>query len=362
MKYYPNLKILNSKVDYIKTLKRSVADNKMTTGPKCYDLEKKLKNILNVKHVVLTTSGTSALMMATLALDISYNDKVLCSNLAWVAATNPVLIVGGKIIVVDTEKNSELVSFVELNKAIIKHKPKFVILIHLNGQPSYNDEFEKLKKKYNFKVIEDAAQAFLTITDEKKPCGVKYDIGCFSLSVAKPIHMVYGGFCATNNLKIAKKLIAIRDNGVFQRNSLQLLSKSKGLNLKPSDLHAGIGIENLKSKNKKKNILLENYKLYTNRILNPKIKMIKLKGKYAVPNFATAIVYDNKKFEKYCKKNGIGISRGCTTLTETNLIHSSLHNLKNSLEISKKLFRLPFGTGYKKKELKKIISILNNFK
>jgi perosamine synthetase len=362
MNNYPNLKIISNKKKYILTLKRSVLSNKMTLGPKCFELEEKLKNILNVKYAVLTTSGTNALMMAALALKVKTNDKVICSNLAWVAATNPILITGGRVIVVDCNKDSELVSFEKLNESIKKHKPKVVILVHLNGQCSYNDEFDKLKKKLKFKVIEDAAQAFLSKTDENKSSGTKYEIGCFSLSIAKPIHMIYGGFCVTNSKKIADKLIAIRDNGVSARGSIQTLSEMKGLNLRPSDLHAGIGLVNLKDMVKKKKILLENYKIYEKNISNNKIKVIKLEGKFSVPNFATVIVKNEKKFYKYCVKNKISITKGCSTLTQTKIIFGNKKNLKNSYLVSKNLFRLPFGTGYKPKEILKISKILNNYK
>ena len=361
MKIFPNLKILSKKKKYLLALKESIQTNKMTMGPKCKELEDQLKKIFKKKYVVLTTSGTNALMMATLALGISSKKKVMCSNLAWVAATNPVLIVGGKIIVVDTEKESELVSFKKLNDAIRKNKPNFVFLIHLNGQPTYNKEFHKLKKKLKFKVIEDAAQAFLSKTDENKPCGVKYEIGCFSLSIAKPIHMIYGGFCATDSKKISEKLIAIRDNGVPKRGSIQTISTMKGLNLRPSDLHAAIGLENLKDLEKKKKILLNNYKIYQKNITNPKIGMIKLNGKYSVPNFATVIVKQQKTFQDYCKLNGISITKGCSTLTETKLIKGKMNMLKNSRDVSKYLFRIPFGTGYKASEINEISKILNKF-
>ena len=59
--------------------------------------------------------------------------------------------------------------------------------------------------------------------------------------------------------KISERLITIRDNGVPKRGSIQTISRMKGLNLRPSDLHA-IGLENLKDLEKKKKILLNNYK------------------------------------------------------------------------------------------------------
>ena len=357
---FPSLKVLNYKKLFINSISRSIEKNQMTLGPKCKELENMIKKKLKVKHVVLTTSGTSALMMATICSELKPNQIGICSNLAWVAATNPVLIMGGKLLVVDTVKNTELIDFKKLNHLIKLKKPKVVILIHLNGQPTYNKEFDKLKKKFKFFVIEDAAQAFLTI-NKNKHCGTKYDIGCFSLSVAKPIHMAYGGFCVTNNSKIANKLIAIRNNGVFEGN--EKLSQSLGLNLKPSDLHAAIGIENLKKFNERKKILLNFYNLYKKNLRNKKFKFVKLIGKGSVPNFAQIIVNPDHKlnFLKYCLKNGVGTAEGVTTIVETKMIKGSNKNFPNSNYIARNLVRIPFGTGYKENEIKKIIKILNEF-
>lgn len=357
---FPSLKVLNYKKEFINNISNSINKNTMTMGSKCKSMEKIIKKRLNVKHVILTTSGTSALMMAAITSGLKPGDLAACSNLAWVAATNPILIMGGKLALADTIKNSEIVNFKKLNKLIKKKKPKVVILIHLNGQESYNSEFDKLKKKMNFFVIEDAAQAFLT-KNKNKHCGTKYDVGCFSLSVAKPIHMAYGGFCVTNNDKIAKKLIAIRNNGIFEGN--EKLSQTLGLNLKPSDLHAAVGLENLKHFNERKKILLRNYNLYKKKLKNNKFKFLKLTGKSSVPNFAQIIIDPKykKNFLAFCKGKGVGTAEGIKTLNETGGLNKKNKNFPNSDFIAKNLIRIPFGTGYKKSEILKIIKILNEF-
>ena len=102
-----------------------------------------------------------------------------------------------------------MIDFNELNSKIVKYKPKLVFLVHMNGEPNYNKEFEKLKKKYKFFVIEDAAQAIFS-KHENKICGTKYDIGCYSLGITKTLNMIYGGLCCTNSDKIAKKLRTIQ--------------------------------------------------------------------------------------------------------------------------------------------------------
>jgi dTDP-4-amino-4,6-dideoxygalactose transaminase len=357
---FPSLKVLNYQKKFIQSISSSIEKNQMTLGPKCKELENMIREKLKVRHVVLTTSGTSALMMATICSGLKPNQLGLCSNLAWVAATNPILIMGGKLLVADTIKNTELIDFKKLNYLIKLKKPKLVVLIHLNGQSTYNNEFDRLKKKLKFFVIEDAAQAFLTVS-QNKHCGTKYDIGCFSLSVAKPIHMAYGGFCVTNNSKLADKLIAARNNGVFEGN--EKLSQTLGLNLKPSDLHAAIGIENLKKFDERKKILLNLYNLYKKTLKNKKFNFIKLKGKESAPNFAQILIKPDQKqfFLEYCLKNGIGTAEGVTTIVETKMIKGSNENFPHSNYVARNLIRIPFGTGYKKNEIKKVIKILNEF-
>ena len=104
---YPWFKPKIDQKKYIKNLTNVVRSNAMTMGPKCAELEKKLSSFLGVKHVVLTTSGTNALLMATLASKIKNGDTVISNNFTWVATTNPAKILGCKVKLVDTKKNSQ---------------------------------------------------------------------------------------------------------------------------------------------------------------------------------------------------------------------------------------------------------------
>ena len=125
----------------------------MTMGDEVYSLEKKLKK-LNVNYVVLTTSGTSALLMAYLALDILRNKKILTTNLSWVASINPALISNCKIELIDTYKNNQCVDFELLFAAIKKFKPDILVLVHLNGDIYYHPKLTYYKKKnINLKLL-----------------------------------------------------------------------------------------------------------------------------------------------------------------------------------------------------------------
>ena len=358
---YPYIKIFQSNANYIKSINKSIVKKEMSFGKKCEVLENQLKKFFKVKYVVLTTNGTSALMMAALAMKIKARDKIICNNAAWIAAINPFLILKAKIYLVDTLKDSEKVNFFELNKLIKKTKPKLVILVHLNGQPNYDEEFEKLKIKYKFKVIEDAAQAFLAADKKKKKWGTKFEIGCFSLSITKPMHMIYGGCCVTNDKNIYDKLYAIRNNGMFAKDTFDHLSKTIGLNFKPSDIHASVGIENLKNSNKIKKKIIENHKVYKDRLRNKNLKFINLEGKNSVPNFAQIITKNRKKFMNFFKKNNLGVSKGLKCLSDNASLKYNSSMLKNSKNLSEMLVRLPFGAGYTQNEIKKICKILNKY-
>ena len=122
-----------------KEIKKFTIKKNLTMGNAVDNLEKKLGKLLNVKHVILTTSGTSALMMAYLALGAKNNSKVLSSNMNWIATLNPAKILNSKVSVVDTEKMSHNVDYSLLNKKILQLKPDIVIITHLNGDSSFNE-------------------------------------------------------------------------------------------------------------------------------------------------------------------------------------------------------------------------------
>ena len=350
--------------NYIKnSLPKIIKNNKATMGEYSKKLENELTKILKVKHVVLTTSGTSALMMATLALGIGPGKKVICTDMTWIATINPSLICKSKIYLVDTLPKSQKVCFKNLNNLIKKIKPDLVILVHLSGENVYNKEFNYLKKKLDFNVIEDASQSFFVKNQEQKYCGTSYDIGCFSLSITKIINMVYGGFCVTNSSKLAENLITIRNNGVNAEpeNAKLELANQPGLNLKPSDLHSCIGYSNLKHRKQIIKRVNKIYLTYKKKLKNNHIELLDIDFKNMPTIYVLAFVKNRNKFYNFCRKKNLEIHLGIRGIHETKIINPGL-SFPNSKYISKNLVRLPCGPGYTVKEISKIINLLNLYK
>tara|TARA_B100001287_G_C22646300_1_gene512868 strand:+ start:506 stop:1591 length:1086 start_codon:yes stop_codon:yes gene_type:complete len=353
--FVDNKKISNKLVSLAMT-------NNMTMGNEVVILENKLKKLLNVKYVVLTTSGTSALLMAYIALECLKNKKILTTNLSWIASINPALLTSCNIKLVDTYKNNQCVDFELLFNEIKKFKPDILVLVHLNGDIYYNDKLNYYKKKYNFKIIEDAAQSFLT-KDKKTYCGTKYEIGCFSLGITKLINMVYGGFCATNSKVLYNRLYSIRNNGVnaIPENAKYELPTNVGLNLKPSNLHAAIGNLNLSNSKRILTQVKKIYMTYKKMLNNEKIKIIDNYSLFAVPIYILVTVTNQKKFIGYCKRNGIILHFALRTLDQSKLVKNKNKNC-NSLFFSRNLIRLPCGPGYSIKKIIEICQLLNQYK
>lgn len=340
-------------------IKLPIQDDHLSMGKYTKLLEKKLQKLLRVKYVVLTNSGTSALMMAAIALNINNSSKVLIPNLSWIATNNPILILDSKFYLYDSNKDRESINYASINKCILKHKPNFVILPHLNGECHYNSQFDLLKQKLKFKIIEDSAQSF-PIIKNKKIFGTKYEISCFSLSITKIINMVYGGFCTTNSKALYDRLVSIRSNGVGYDYNHSKYTHINGLNFKTSDIHSSIGLANLKEKKKIIKNTINVYKSYIKYLKNPKIRLLKFDLKNDLPTYVQAIVSSKSKFNNFCNKNKVQIHLGLNTMNKIKKFKIN-DSYPNSEFVSDHLVRLPSGPGYTDSEIKSICKILNLF-
>ena len=340
----------------IKNLKKTVVNNHITLSKNCFKIEKYLKKILKVKHVVLANSGTSALFMATLAGNIQTKRKVYCPIMTWSGTINGALYSNKNISFIDNKKNSQNSDYLSLSKKV--NSKDMLFLTHINGKSAYDKRTYRMLKKKNVFVIEDAAQAFLVKDFDNNYLGTKFDIGCFSLSYTKMCNMVYGGFCVTNNNKLASILKTIRNNGVD--NAYQIANKVGG-NFKPNDLNASVGLASLKNAFTNKKRLIEIYKIYKKNLNNNKIKLINYTNlNNEFPIYVEVIADNRSKLIKFLDKKKIGYSYSTRSLSISNHLNFK-SRFKNAEELDKKIIRLPSGPGYHAKSLLRIIKELNKY-
>lgn len=209
-------------------------------GSRVAQLEEDFAKFCGTKHALAVSSGTAAIHAALHAAGVSEGDEVITVPFSFIATINPILMVGGTPVLVDVDPVTFCMDTVQL-KAAITSKTKAIIPVHLYGQPADMDEINKIAKKHNLMVIEDACQAIAADYKGKKTGGLG-DLGCFSLYATKNIMCGEGGMITTNNDEYAAKIRSFRQHGM----SAPYVYEELGYNYRLTDLQGAIAVEQLK--------------------------------------------------------------------------------------------------------------------
>ena len=192
----------------------SVAESQyFILGPEIKKLEATVAEYTGTKHAVGVSSGTDALLIALMAIDINPGDEVILPTYSFFATAGVVARLNAIPVFVD----SDPVSF-NIDPSIIEKKisprTKAIIPVHLYGQSAEMDEIMALAKKYNLKVVEDGAQAIGVNYKDGSRLGSIGDIGCFSFFPSKNLGgFGDGGIVTTNDDALGEKLRILRVHG-----------------------------------------------------------------------------------------------------------------------------------------------------
>lgn len=182
-------------------------------GPEVTGLEKEICNYLGCKHALGVSSGTDALLLALMAIDIKPGDEVIVPTYSFFATAGVVSRLFAKPVLVENDPVTFNMDPKDFEKKIT-NKTKAVIPVHLYGQSAELDEIVKIAKAHNIIVIEDAAQAIGTQYKDGRFVGTIGDIGCFSFFPSKNLGCYGdGGLVTTNNDELAKILTIKRVHG-----------------------------------------------------------------------------------------------------------------------------------------------------
>lgn len=207
-------------------------------GPLASDLELRLKEHLNVKHLLFVTNGTVALQMAIKALDLK--GEIITTPFSFVATTSSIVWENCNPIFVDIDENSLNIDAEKIEVAITENTSA-ILATHVYGNPCDVIKIQEIADKHNLKVIYDAAHAF-GVEIGGKSIFEYGDISTCSLHATKLYHSVEGGLVITKDAELLKKLAYIRNFGFDGPEKFAEL----GLNGKNSEFHAAMGLANLK--------------------------------------------------------------------------------------------------------------------
>ena len=176
----------------------------LTTGPRAALLEERLAAYLEVEHVLAVSSGTAALHLALLSLDVGAGDEVITSPITWPATANVIEHTGATPVFCDV-RESDLNLDSALLPALVTDRTKAILPVHLAGQPCDLDPVHAL----GLPVVEDAAHALESRYRGRKLGGLS-DATCFSLYATKNLAAGEGGLVATNRDDVADRIRSMR--------------------------------------------------------------------------------------------------------------------------------------------------------
>jgi len=224
---------LRGEVD--QAIKRVLDSNGFILGAEVSELEKELAEYCQTKFAVGCASGTDALLLALMALDVSHGDEVITTPYSFFATASSITRLGAKPVFVDIDPQTYNLDVSQIT-AKINEKTKAIQPVHLYGQCAAMNGLREISRKYNVPLVEDAAQA-IGAEDAGTRAGNMSDIGCFSFYPSKNLGaMGDAGFMTTNDEALAQKLFALRVHGSFER----YYHKWVGLNSRLDAMQAAI--------------------------------------------------------------------------------------------------------------------------
>ncbi|MCX7632915.1 MAG: DegT/DnrJ/EryC1/StrS family aminotransferase, partial [Turneriella sp.] len=204
-------------------------------GPEVRELETALAEFCGTKHCLTVASGTDALLIALMALNIGPGDEVIVPPFSFFATAEVVALLGAKPVFADIDDKTYNLAPEKLEAAITP-RTKAILPVSLYGQCADFDAINAIATKYALPVIEDAAQSFGASYKGRKSCNLS-TIGCTSFFPSKPLGCYGdGGAIFTNDDALAEKMAWLRVHGQDRRYHHPLI----GINGRMDTLQAAI--------------------------------------------------------------------------------------------------------------------------
>ncbi|MBP2027781.1 dTDP-4-amino-4,6-dideoxygalactose transaminase [Acetoanaerobium pronyense] len=348
----------------LEQIKEVLDSGYLIQGDKVDEFENLVKDYLSAKHVIAVSSGTAALHLALLALDIKAGDEVIVPDFTFPATANVIEILGATPIFVDIDLESFCIDPKKIEEKI-SSRTKAVMPVQEFGQSSDMNKILELAKHYNLKVIEDAACAFGSEYKNYK-VGTIGEIGCFSLHPRKAITTGEGGLLSTNNNEYAEKIKILRNHGIKYING-KANFVMPGLNYRLTNIQGAIGIaqmDKLETINNRRKDIAESY--YNLLKSNSKITLPK-EMNYGKHIWQTYHILIDKKYNRdeviiKLKKKGIETNFGANSVhmqpyykdkynLDSNILNNSVYSFNQGLA-------LPLHPNLNKDEVKYIANSL----
>lgn len=324
-------------------------------GPLLRKLENEISSYLHLPNFIYVANGTLALQLAIRAL--SLRDEIITTPFSYVATSSSIIWEGCQPVFVDIEEDSFNIN-AELIENAITNKTSGILATHVYGNPCDIDRISEVAKKYDLKVIYDAAHCFGS-TYKSKSVMAYGDISTASFHATKLFHTVEGGGIFSNDKSLIERAFYMSNfghSGLYNYEGL-------GINAKNSEIHAAMGLINLKYADKIIEKRKSDYFLYKSLLTD----VIFLKDNpHSKPNYSyLPIVF---KDETTCLKVSDALSQeGISSRRYFYPLLSNFEYIANSAELSiaeeyvKRVICLPMYFELRVEDIEHIADIVNQY-
>lgn len=352
---------VNRYTEELMPIMKEIFDSNMLTNVYNYSrkFEKAVEEYTGVKNAVAVSSGTSGLILLLEALGIR-EKEVIIPSFTFVATAAAAYWTNNRIIFGDIDSTFTL-DPKDLEDKINK-RTGIVLAVHMYGNPAHIKELREIAEDHNIPLIFDAAHAFGSEYFEKK-LGNFGNAEVFSLSPTKLLTSVEGGIITTNNDELAKKLRVMRNYGMFP----DYTSKWPGLNARMSEVHAAVGLVQMKDmdtfvSNRLKYVSI--YKEHLSKVKGIKFQEIPPGHKSSHKDFSVVVNPDEftmtrDELGKSLEESGVGVKK---------YFYPPIHRLKAYEDkeaklpmtdyVSDNILSLPIYNFMEKDEIMHIINII----
>ncbi len=212
------------------------------------------------KHGIAVCNGTSALHLALVVLGVGQNDEVIIPDFTMIASAVSVCYTGAKPVFVDAEPHTWNIDPARIEEKITS-LTKAIMPVHIYGHPCDMEPIWEIAKKYDLKIIEDAAEAHGAEYRGKK-CGSLSNIAAFSFFANKNITTGEGGMVVTNDNELADKCRYFKNLCFPLQGGRSYMHRDIGFNYRMSNLHAAIGLAQVEKANEYREMRVRNARLY----------------------------------------------------------------------------------------------------
>lgn len=277
----------------------------LNEGEVTAEFERALAELLGTKHVITTTSGTTAIFGALMAAGIGRGDEVIVPDITFIATANAVTMAGATPVLVDVDQDS-LTICPRATAAAITSRTRAIVPVHVSGRSANMPAIERIAAQHDLMIIEDAAEALASRAPDGRCLGTIGCAGCFSFSPNKIITTGQGGAIATNDDQLAHRLRAFKDQGRPNRGSGgDDFHASVGFNLKFTNLQAAVGLGQLELLPARQKRMREIFNSYANALREVGQSRVIGFDRNENPLWIDVLAEDRDELDAHLRSNGI---------------------------------------------------------